>query len=237
MEKTTKIENDHADEQIEVEGSSISSKSEDAGEHDEFRTLSSTQNRGKNQWGKMPTTMRIRDKSPWKEPISPPNTPTFPSAQTSRNSSNPYKGNATLIKVYSAPPGTRHQTQSICPRIYPSHWISWCFPQNAEARQSALNSWPFCARNPSLIKDEPALNQSDKAKVDLQLINNNKQYRGGKNSKIHSIENAEKNPKQILAWIGSVADIHKTKQPPSVSYSKPMPDIDALMQEWPAQVE
>jgi hypothetical protein len=49
MEKTTKIENDHADEQIEVEGSSISSKSEDAGEHDEFRNLSSTQNRGKNQ--------------------------------------------------------------------------------------------------------------------------------------------------------------------------------------------
>ena len=62
MEKTTKIENDHADEQIEVEGSSISSKSEDAGEHDEFRNLSSTQNRGKNQWGKMPTTMRIKDK-------------------------------------------------------------------------------------------------------------------------------------------------------------------------------
>jgi intraflagellar transport protein 46 len=26
--------------------------------------------------------------------------------------------------------------------------------------------------------------------VDLQLINNNKQYRGGKNSKIHSIESA-----------------------------------------------
>lgn len=40
------------------------------------------------------------------------------------------------------------------------------------------------------VLDEPALNQSDKAKVDLQLINNNKQYRGGKNSKIHSIESA-----------------------------------------------
>ena len=190
MEKTTKIENDHADEQIEVEGSSISSKSEDAGEHDEFRKQSSIQNRGKNQWGRMPTTMKIKDKSQWKEPISPRNTPTFPSAQTLRNSSNPYKGNVTLIKVYSTPPGTRHQTQSICSRIYPSHWISWRFSQNAEARQSTLNSRSFCTCNPSLIKDEPALNQSDKAKVDLQLINNNKQYRGGKNSKIHSIENA-----------------------------------------------
>lgn len=54
---------------------------------------------------------------------------------------------------------------------------------------------------------------------------------------MHAIESAEKNPKQILAWISSVGDIHKTKQPPSVSYSKPMPDIDTLMQEWPAGVE
>jgi hypothetical protein len=37
MDKTTKIDNDHADEQIEVEGSSISSKSEDNAEQDEFR--------------------------------------------------------------------------------------------------------------------------------------------------------------------------------------------------------
>jgi intraflagellar transport protein 46 len=71
----------------------------------------------------------------------------------------------------------------------------------------------------------------------LQIINSNKQYRGGKNSKVHSIESAEKNPKQITSWISSVADIHKNKQPPSVSYSKPMPDIDSLMKEWPAEVE
>lgn len=73
--------------------------------------------------------------------------------------------------------------------------------------------------------------------MDLQLINNNKHYRGGKYTKIHAIESAEKNPKQILSWISSVADIHKSKQPPSVSYSKPMPDIDSLMQVWPQEVE
>jgi len=83
------------------------------------------------------------------------------------------------------------------------------------------------------MQDEPALNQSDKAKIDLQLINNNKQYRGDKNTKIHAIDDAEKNPKQILSWISSVGDIHKTKQPPSVSYSRKMPDIDSLMQVWP----
>lgn len=54
---------------------------------------------------------------------------------------------------------------------------------------------------------------------------------------MHSIESAEKNPKQILQWINSVGDIHKAKQPPSVSYSKAMPDIDSLMQVWPQEVE
>lgn len=40
-----------------------------------------------------------------------------------------------------------------------------------------------------------------------------------------------------MQWINSVADIHKTKQPPSVSYTKSMPDIDSLMQVWPPEVE
>jgi len=64
-----------------------------------------------------------------------------------------------------------------------------------------------------------------------------KQYRGGKYNKIHAIENADKNPKQIVTWINSVAEIHKNKQPPSVSYNRPMPDIDSLMQVWPPEVE
>lgn len=40
-----------------------------------------------------------------------------------------------------------------------------------------------------------------------------------------------------MTWIESVAEIHKNKQPPSVSYSKAMPDINTLMQEWPQEVE
>ena len=69
------------------------------------------------------------------------------------------------------------------------------------------------------------------------MMNNLKQYRGDKYSKIHSIESAEKNPKQVVTWINSVADIHKNKQPPSVSYSKKMPDIESLMQVWPQEVQ
>lgn len=57
-----------------------------------------------------------------------------------------------------------------------------------------------------------------------------KRNREGKSLNIHSIESAEKNPKEIGAWINDVAEIHKKKQPPSVSYSKMMPDIDSLMQ-------
>jgi hypothetical protein len=36
---------------------------------------------------------------------------------------------------------------------------------------------------------------------------------------------------------GSILDIHKAKPAATVSYAKPMPDIEALMQEWPPEVE
>ncbi len=55
-----------------------------------------------------------------------------------------------------------------------------------------------------------------------------KKKQGSQN--VHSIENADKNPKEIIGWINDVAEIRKHKQAPQVTYSKPMPDIDALMQ-------
>ena len=61
--------------------------------------------------------------------------------------------------------------------------------------------------------------------------------KGSYKHNVHCIENAEKNPKEILKWINSVGDVQKTKQPPSVNYSKTMPDIDSLMQVWPPEVE
>ena len=47
---------------------------------------------------------------------------------------------------------------------------------------------------------------------------------------MHSIENADKNPKEILSWINDVNEVQKRKQPPSVVYSKPFPEIEQLMQ-------
>jgi intraflagellar transport protein 46 len=42
---------------------------------------------------------------------------------------------------------------------------------------------------------------------------------------------------KITGWISSIADIHKSKPPAVVSYAKRMPDLEALMQEWPPEME
>jgi hypothetical protein len=55
--------------------------------------------------------------------------------------------------------------------------------------------------------DEPALNQSKKAKLDLMMNEFMKKKKTGKNQIVHSIENAEKNPKEIIGWINDVAEI------------------------------
>ncbi|CAD8106796.1 unnamed protein product [Paramecium primaurelia] len=64
-------------------------------------------------------------------------------------------------------------------------------------------------------EDEPTLNQSKKAKLDLLMREYVKVANRGKNTTIHAIENADKNPKEITACINDVAEIHKKKSPPS----------------------
>lgn len=54
---------------------------------------------------------------------------------------------------------------------------------------------------------------------------------------VRSLEDAEKNPRQIQQWINSVNELHKTRPPPTVQYTKLMPDIELLMQEWAPEVE
>lgn len=54
---------------------------------------------------------------------------------------------------------------------------------------------------------------------------------------IRSLEDAEKNPKQIQQWINNVNELHKTRPPPTVQYTKAMPDIELLMQEWAPEME
>lgn len=83
--------------------------------------------------------------------------------------------------------------------------------------------------------DEPSLSQSDATVLDLQLRSTSKKKHG--DLVVRSIENAEKSPKEIDRWVKSIADLHRTKPPPQVHYTKTMPDIESLMQVWPDEFE
>ena len=86
--------------------------------------------------------------------------------------------------------------------------------------------------------DEPKLNQSDPALLELQLRPFIKRpTTGNAATTVHSIELAYQNPKQITRWISSISDVHRSKPPPTISYTKPMPDIDNLMEVWPQEFE
>jgi len=85
--------------------------------------------------------------------------------------------------------------------------------------------------------DEPALNCEDPTKLVLLFLQGTNI--GGKHVQldVSSIEHADKKPKEIAKWINSVEDIHKTRPPPSVNYTKPMPDFDQLMSELDPEME
>jgi len=87
-----------------------------------------------------------------------------------------------------------------------------------------------------VVLDEPSSNQSDPTVMTLQLRAVTKSS-GQQPMLVRSIESAEKDPKAITGWINSINELHRHKPPPSVRYTKPMPDIEALMQIWPAQFE
>ena len=79
------------------------------------------------------------------------------------------------------------------------------------------------------IIDEPKLNQSKRAVIDLMLAEHGKIHRKDY-KEIHAIENAHKNSREITNWVSNVEKIMKGRSAPTVSYSQKMPDIDDLMQ-------
>uniref|UniRef100_A0A671N5E7 Intraflagellar transport protein 46 homolog n=1 Tax=Sinocyclocheilus anshuiensis TaxID=1608454 RepID=A0A671N5E7_9TELE len=87
-----------------------------------------------------------------------------------------------------------------------------------------------------LVLDEPCIKQSDPTVLSLWLSENSKQHNVAE-VKVKSIENPEKNPKAIDNWIESISELHRSKPPATVHYTRPMPDIDSLMQEWPPEFE
>lgn len=86
------------------------------------------------------------------------------------------------------------------------------------------------------VLDEPALVLSDPGVIEMQLRHASKKLNLGE-ATVRTVENAEKNGKAIKAWIRSIDELHSKKPPTEVTYSKPMPDIESLMQVWPPQFE
>ena len=87
-----------------------------------------------------------------------------------------------------------------------------------------------------LVLDEPKLSQSDPALLEIKL--KPKIWKPGTSqATIRSIENADKNPKQITRWINTINDAHRSKPPANVTYSKPMPDTETLMDVWHPELE
>ncbi|KAM9217134.1 intraflagellar transport protein 46 homolog [Leptosomus discolor] len=88
-----------------------------------------------------------------------------------------------------------------------------------------------------LVLDEPSTKQSDPTVLSLWLTENSKQHNVSQQIKVKSLENAEKNPKAIDGWIESISELHRCKPPATVHYSRPMPDVETLMQEWSPEFE
>ena len=75
------------------------------------------------------------------------------------------------------------------------------------------------------LLDEPALNCEDKTVLELKYVQSKNVVRAAPVN-VASIDNADKKPKEISRWISSVSDLHKTRPPPTVNYTKAMPDFD-----------
>jgi intraflagellar transport protein 46 len=86
------------------------------------------------------------------------------------------------------------------------------------------------------VLDEPALNSEDKTVLELKYVQSKNVVRSAPMD-VDSIDNADKKPKEIGRWITAVQDLHKTRPPPTVNYSKAMPEFDTLMEEWPQEME
>lgn len=86
------------------------------------------------------------------------------------------------------------------------------------------------------VLDEPTLNPSDPSILDLHLRSLSK-TQDLQPMEVRSIENADKCPKEIENWIKRVDALNRSKPAPTVQYSRRMPDIEQLMQVWPAEFE
>jgi intraflagellar transport protein 46 len=88
--------------------------------------------------------------------------------------------------------------------------------------------------------DEPRLNPSNASVLEFQLYSSavpSGEFGRSTEHSIKSIHNADKKPNEIEQWIIQVSELKRYKPSPHVLYSKRFPDLDSLMQPWPAEIE
>ncbi|XP_044040157.1 intraflagellar transport protein 46 homolog isoform X2 [Siniperca chuatsi] len=88
-----------------------------------------------------------------------------------------------------------------------------------------------------LVLGEPSVKQSDPTVLSLWLSEESKQHGAAELKKVTSIASPQSNPRALDSWVESISALHRSKPPASVQYGRAMPDIDSLMQEWPAELE
>jgi len=84
--------------------------------------------------------------------------------------------------------------------------------------------------------DEPSIRESDPSLVTMQLRAVSKTL-ASPEVQVRAIERAEDHPDEVDKWVQSIEKLHKDVPPPRVQYSQRMPDVESLMQVWPAEVE
>ena len=82
------------------------------------------------------------------------------------------------------------------------------------------------------VLDEPTAKQSDPNIMELQLRSLSKSS-SARMSKVKKVVNIHQDRKVVEKWIKDIDSLHRSKPPPTVQYSKQMPDVDLLMAEWP----
>lgn len=71
------------------------------------------------------------------------------------------------------------------------------------------------------VLDEPALNCSDNMILEMKYIQLKKTVAiQPTEMTVKSIENAEKNQKEVMNWIKNVSELHKGRPPATVNYTK-----------------
>eukprot|EP00668_Euglena_longa_P000737 GGOE01000888.1.p1 GENE.GGOE01000888.1~~GGOE01000888.1.p1 ORF type:complete len:478 (-),score=126.18 GGOE01000888.1:312-1697(-) len=85
------------------------------------------------------------------------------------------------------------------------------------------------------VLDEPAATQSNPAVVKIGLSYGSKKK--APSVFVESIEDARNRPTLIDKWMTDIGNLHKKKPAPTVHYTKHQPDVENLLQVWPAEFE